>query len=127
MQNQAGKRTTFFKIIGILFFIVTIVIIYLGNDAVVFMMDDNWYSTRLYDEQPLQNIGDIIAAQSWHFYNWGGRCIAHGILQLTLMSGEFCADLMNVIFNILLSLLSNSLILLNSNTINANTIVIIIP
>ena len=97
-----NKKKLFYGV-GILFFIVTMVIIYLGNDAVVFMMDDNWYSTRLYDEEPLTGLRDVISAQVWHFLNWGGRSIAHGILQLTLMTGEFWADLLNVVFNILLA------------------------
>ena len=97
-----NKKKLFYGI-GILFFIITVLIIYLGNDAVAFMMDDEWYSTRLFDEQPLSGLGDVVSAQIWHFFNWGGRSIAHGILQLTLMTGEFWANVFNVLFNILLA------------------------
>lgn len=87
----------------ILFFIITVFIVFLGNDSVAFMMDDNWYSTRLYDEEVLKGFGDVISAQIWHFFNWGGRSIAHGILQLTLLTGDLGANILNVLFNVLLS------------------------
>lgn len=105
MQKQTHKKQMFWYVTGILFFAVTLLIIYIGNDCVPFMMDDDWYSTRLFDEEPVRNLADIIAAQTWHFFNWGGRCIAHGLLQLTLMAGWFWADIINVIFNILLAML----------------------
>ena len=103
MQNQTSKKQFFLRAAGILFFAVTLLIIYLGNDAVPFMMDDEWYSTRLFDEEPVRGLSDVIAAQTWHFFNWGGRSIAHGLLQLTLMTGWFWADIISVIFNILLA------------------------
>lgn len=63
---------------------------------ITFMMDDEWYSTNLVTNQPLEGLADIIESQIWHFRNWGGRCITHGILQMTLMSGEFTADILNM-------------------------------
>lgn len=100
---QMNKKQKLFYAAGILFLIVTVLIVYLGNDSVAFMMDDEWYSTRLYDDEPLRSLGDVIGAQIWHFFNWGGRSIAHGLLQLTLMAGEFWANVINVVFNILLT------------------------
>lgn len=103
MQKQTHKKQMLWYVTGILFFAVTLLIIYIGNDCVPFMMDDDWYSTRLFDEEPVRNLADVIAAQTWHFFNWGGRCMAHGFLQLTLMAGWFWADIINVVFNILLA------------------------
>lgn len=103
MQKQTHKKQMRWYVSGILFLAVTLLIIYIGNDCVPFMMDDDWYSTRLFDEEPVRSLADVIAAQTWHFFNWGGRCIAHGLLQLTLMAGWFWADIINVIFNILLA------------------------
>ena len=60
-----------------------------GHRRITFMMDDEWYGTNLVTNQPLRGLSDIIESQIWHFRNWGGRCMTHGILQLTLMSGEF--------------------------------------
>lgn len=68
-----------------------------------FMMDDLWYSTNLATEEPLRTLGDIVEGQIWHYMNWGGRSITHSLLQLTLMSGELMADLLNVGMTLLLS------------------------
>lgn len=71
--------------------------------AVPFMMDDEWYGTNLVTGEPLAGFADVVESQIWHFLNWGGRCITHGILQLTLMSGELCADILNLLMIFLLS------------------------
>lgn len=63
---------------------------------VPFMMDDLWYSTNLATDEALRGLPDIVESQIWHFLNWGGRCVTHGILQMTLMSGEFAADILNM-------------------------------
>lgn len=68
-----------------------------------FMMDDLWYATNLNTDRPLQGLGDVIESQIWHFRNWGGRCVTHGILQLTLMCGELWADVLNLAAALLLS------------------------
>lgn len=68
-----------------------------------FMLDDNWYSTNLATGEPLRSFSDIIEGQIWHYMNWGGRSITHGILQLVLMTGELMADILNVIMMLLLT------------------------
>lgn len=72
---------------------------------VVFMMDDLWYATNLSTGEPLSSIWDVFQSQAWHFMNWGGRSISHGVLQLVLMSGELCADILNMIVTFTLSYL----------------------
>lgn len=71
--------------------------------AVPFMMDDEWYGTNLVTGEPLADVTDVVESQVWHFLNWGGRCITHGVLQLTLMSGELCADILNLLMTLLLT------------------------
>lgn len=71
--------------------------------ATPFMMDDEWYSTNLATGQPLQNFSDIVEGQIWHFHNWGGRSITHGILQMTLMGGELFCDILNTVMTLLLT------------------------
>jgi hypothetical protein len=73
--------------------------------AVPFMMDDLWYSTRLYDETPISNLSDILDAQIWHYLNWGGRSVTHTILQGTLLLGPTVADYLNTVVFCLLCLL----------------------
>ena len=85
--------------------VVFFLVIYQTHRAVVFTMDDEWYSTKLYDTAPVTGLWDIVKSQIWHYNNWGGRSIAHGILQLTLMAGQWAADLLNVAVTVLLGVL----------------------
>ncbi len=61
-----------------------------------FMMDDLWYSTNLATGEPLTGLSDVIEGQIWHYLNWGGRSITHGVLQLVLMCGDTLANLLNL-------------------------------
>lgn len=84
---------------------VSILVIYVTNREIPFMMDDLWYSTVLSEDAgtPLSSFADIVKSQIWHYFNWGGRSMTHGILQLTLLAGEPAADLLNVVIVILLA------------------------
>nr|WP_304577613.1 DUF6056 family protein [uncultured Acetatifactor sp.] len=75
---------------------------WLGHRRIPFMMDDLWYATNLATDRPLQGLGDVMESQVWHFLNWGGRCVTHGILQLTLMCGELGADMLNMVATLVL-------------------------
>lgn len=94
------KKETCLSILGIL--ILTGLAFVLHRD-VPFMMDDIWYGTNLATNKPLHNLWDVIEGQIWHYNNWGGRSITHGILQLTLMCGELWADILNVTMTLLLA------------------------
>ena len=59
----------------------TALIVWRVNYEIEFMMDDEWYSTVLYADTPIRNLSDIIRAQIWHYFNWGGRSMAHALLQ----------------------------------------------
>lgn len=76
-----------------------------AHRCIPFMMDDEWYSTNLATGGPLRSLGDVLEGQVWHYLNWGGRSVTHGILQLTLMSGELCADILNIGMTLLLAYL----------------------
>ncbi|MCM1046347.1 MAG: DUF6056 family protein [Candidatus Gastranaerophilales bacterium] len=78
---------------------------FIAHRRVPFMMDDEWYATNLVTGEPLASLSDIVESQVWHFLNWGGRCVTHGVLQLTLMSGELCADIFNLLMTFLLTFL----------------------
>lgn len=83
---------------------VFIFVVYETNKAVPFMMDDLWYSTLLFDDStPIASFSDIVRSQVWHYNNWGGRSMTHGILQLTLLAGEAAADVLNVVFVLFLA------------------------
>ena len=97
------KRIGWKQLLLVLLFVITIIVLYVTHKAVPFMMDDLWYSTMLFSEEPIHSLGDILESQIWHYYNWGGRSVTHTILQLTLMSGEVVADILNVLVTVLLS------------------------
>ena len=80
----------------------TALIVWRVNYEIEFMMDDEWYSTVLYADTPIRNLSDIIRAQIWHYFNWGGRSMAHALLQLILLAGEHWADILNTGMTLLL-------------------------
>lgn len=86
-----------------IFAIVSVIVIYLTHHYVPFMMDDLWYSTMLSSDQPIKNFSDIIAAQTWHYNNWGGRSMTHTLLQCILLGGETLADILNTLVTLLLA------------------------
>lgn len=85
--------------------LLSIFLLYMINTKIPFQMDDNWYATNLVTGLPLSSLQDIWESQLWHFTNWGGRTIAHTLLQLILWAGPFWADCSNVLFTFLLILL----------------------
>lgn len=82
---------------------VSLLVIYVTHRNVAFQMDDLWYSTMLSDDTPISSFGDIVTSQIWHFNNWGGRSMTHGILQITLLLGERAADIINVSVTLILA------------------------
>lgn len=101
MNGEEKKSHILWAAVGVLMFL-SIVVIYLTHREVPFMMDDNWYSTKLFSEEPIANFRDIVESQVWHYFNWGGRSMAHGILQMILLAGEQAADILNVAVTFLL-------------------------
>ena len=91
-------------ITGILIF-VSVLVMYKTHREIPFMMDDLWYATMLSDDTPIASLSDIVKSQIWHYNNWGGRSMTHGILQITLLLGEHAADILNVITTLILSAL----------------------
>ena len=100
MEEKAKKRmwTATWVLLA-----VSVLILYVTHKDTRFMMDDLWYSTLLSDDTPIASFRDIIVSQIWHYNNWGGRSITHGILQLTLLAGEKAADLLNMLMTFLLA------------------------
>ena len=100
MQEKQKKGMQWISMVLIL---LTGIIVWRVNYELPFTMDDEWYSTLLYADTPIRNLGDIIDAQIWHYFNWGGRSMAHGLLQLILLTGEHWADLLNTVMTLLLA------------------------
>lgn len=99
---------------GSVLMLVSVVLLFMANAKVPFMMDDLWYSTNISDGSPLTGLTDIFESQKWHYYSWGGRVFTHGFLQLVLMSGELCADVINVVCTVIIAAEMYCLALLSS-------------
>ncbi len=97
------KERLFRKILPIAGILLLAATEFILHRKITFMMDDNWYSTNLATDRPLAGFGDVLQSQIWHFFNWGGRVITHGILQLTLMAGELFCDILNILMTLLLT------------------------
>ncbi len=87
---------------------VSVCVIYLVNDGIPFMMDDIWYAEKLTSNEgpsgiPITSLKDVIESQIWHYNNWGGRSITHGLLQILLQFDAHLVDLLNVAAALLLS------------------------
>ena len=102
MQMLTKRKKHILTGITVLVGLITLVVLYVSHRQVPFMMDDIWYATKLFSEEPVRNLTDIAEAQIWHYNNWGGRSMAHAILQLILMQGSMVADILNVIVTVLL-------------------------
>lgn len=99
------KQKKIIRWISLALIVLTGIIVWWVNYEIDFMMDDDWYSTLLYEDTPIRNLSDVIHAQIWHYFNWGGRSMAHGLLQLILLAGENWADILNTAMTFLLALL----------------------
>lgn len=102
VQKIAEKKQHIIFALTVLVGLVTLFVLYVSHKQVPFMMDDNWYATKLFSEEPIRNLKDIYEAQVWHFYNWGGRSMAHALLQMILLMGSAVADILNVVVTVLL-------------------------
>ncbi|MBO4909805.1 MAG: hypothetical protein J5476_11075 [Lachnospiraceae bacterium] len=99
-MEKSRKKLTY---ITTLILAITTVIVFFTNRIIPFMMDDLWYSTLLDSPEPITSFSDIIHAQVWHWHNWGGRSLAHGLLQLIILGGEGFADVLNTLWLFVLS------------------------
>lgn len=95
------KTANRIAIVSGILLILSAILLFLTHRVIPFMMDDEWYQTMLFSEEPIRNFSDIIQAQVWHYNNWGGRSVTHTILQCTLLLGPFLADCLNVLVTFL--------------------------
>ena len=91
-----GKKNLFILATSVVFAVTVGVFTWLQY-VVPYMMDDDWYRTLLYSDEKIKNIFDIFKAQKWHYMNWGGRSVAHTILQAVLLLPGHVTDVLNVL------------------------------
>ena len=108
-ENRTSREMTpFAAVLSVICVTATVLaafLLFCSNVRIPFMMDDLWYSTDLRDGNALEGIGDVIGSQIWHYINWGGRSFTHAFLQLSLMSGERAADVINTVLTLVLAFL----------------------
>lgn len=72
------------KNIDIALIVIVLVSFYFAIFNSVFRLDDLIYMMKWDSNMPLQSISDIIDYQYQHYFLWGGRTIAHFVLQILL-------------------------------------------
>lgn len=105
MEEKKKQKYGCLALLSLILLGIGIMVTYLVNREIPFMMDDLWYATMLSDETPIASLSDIVKAQIWHYNNWGGRSLTHGLLQLILLAGENAADVLNTLAVVVLAIL----------------------
>lgn len=96
------KNQLMYYILPVFMMGITTIIFYFVHKEFVFVNDDVYYSTNLATGEALKNLSEIFESQVWHYFNWGGRTVAHFLLQVTLFFGETFANVSNLLFTGLL-------------------------
>lgn len=96
------SRKTISRITAVLCILAALGVFFAASRSTHFMMDDLSYATNINPDspnygQPVSSVKDIVESQVWHYFNWGGRTVAHVVLQFLLWSGEIGADIFNTI------------------------------
>lgn len=96
------SRKTISRIAAVLCIFAALGVFFAASRSTHFMMDDLSYATNINPDspnygQPVSSVKDIVESQVWHYFNWGGRTVAHVVLQFLLWSGEIGADIFNTI------------------------------
>lgn len=73
------------KSIGIILLALILLSFYFVLVTSSFKIDDLIYMTKWNSSEKLQSINDIINYQYNHYFSWGGRTVAHTLLQLLLI------------------------------------------
>lgn len=77
--------------------IITLVIfssMFILNFLSPYVMDDFHYSFGL-NGNKITSVSDIFSFQIWHYFNWGGRTIAHTLAQFFLANNKLIFDIIN--------------------------------
>lgn len=77
------------------------VMILVLNVLTPLIADDYSYSLNL-DDKKINSIMDVLNYQWWHYFNWGGRTIAHTIAQVFLLFPKYIFSIVNALIYITL-------------------------
>ena len=105
IMNEETKTPKIIKILILVAFVSMVLIIFLQQLKVPFMLEDLDYAKNLVTGEPLKGIDDITQSLGCIFFWKGGSPLAGVILQLILMSGGYVADVINICVMLLCSFL----------------------
>ncbi len=81
----------------IIAFFAMVLIIFIQQLKVPFMLEDLYYSKNLVTGEPLTSFSDILQSMGCIFYWKGGSLVGGFVLQLILLSGGYVADVINML------------------------------
>ena len=95
MKNDV-KTPIVIKILMVIAFMAMVLMIFLQQLKVPFMLEDISYSKNLVTGEPIKGVSDIFQSMGCIFYWKGGSVVGGLILQLILLSGGYVADVINI-------------------------------
>jgi hypothetical protein len=96
ISKDKPRKVLFFFAVAALF-----AAVYLLNILYPYWKDDFLYSRSWITWERLKSFQDIIDTQYKHYFEWGGRIVAHTILQTLLWWGKTYSDLLNAIMYVI--------------------------
>ncbi|MGL4393381.1 MAG: DUF3329 domain-containing protein [Fusobacteriaceae bacterium] len=90
------------KIQLIVFFIIIFVGVYILNFFFPMTGDDFSYSFIFGTQERIKNLSDILKSQYTYYFAWGGRVLAHFLVQLFLLFPKYIFDFFNSLMFILM-------------------------
>lgn len=104
-MNEEVKTPKIIKILILVAFVSMVLIIFLQQLKVPFMLEDLDYAKNLVTGEPLKSFDDISQSLGCIFFWKGGSLVAGFFLQLLLLSGGYVADFVNMLVMLLCSFL----------------------
>ena len=104
-MEKEVRTPQYVRVIMLVAFLTMVVIIFIQQMKVPFMLEDLDYAKNLVTGEPLSNLSDIENSLGCIYYWKGGSLLAGLVLQLILMAGGYFADVVNMLVMIACSLL----------------------
>ena len=104
-MNEQTKTPKIIKILILVAFVSMVLIIFLQQLKVPFMLEDLDYAKNLVTGEPLRSMDDISQSIGCIFFWKGGSVVGGFFLQLILLCGGYVADVINILVMLLCSFL----------------------
>ncbi len=91
------------KIVQIICLVIAFCLLFFALYTKEYRSDDLIYCMKWKSDEPLSSINDIIDFQIHHYFEWGGRTVAHSIAQLLFLIGKPISSLLITIAFFLLA------------------------